>query len=397
MSLTSRLLKLWITGLIAAAALAGGARSAQAYPQFQFSSGTNRCGQCHYSPSGGGLLTSWGRDESGDTLSLGGDGAFLHGLVSPPSWLAVGGDLRYAFLSNDVGSPAGPDVAHFPMQGDLYGRVALGESWSVNVTLGARGIVRPQDGSTAALFTTALDRFMSREHYIMWRPSATGPYARAGRFFAPYGLRFADHVFYVRRYTGFNLYQETYNASGGYVADEWEAHATLFAPVPPGMPDPLAAIGPREYGLAAYGEMRFAKMSALGAQMRIAVGSLQSKYQGGIVGKAWVEQAKLLFLGEANLIRQQFSDASYGQNQLVSYLGLSFFPTRGLVTSIAYERFHENLKVSRTGRNAYDFQVSFFPWAHCEVMFLGRYQVDGAGGADGGSGTLGMLQLHYYL
>ena len=33
---------------------------ASAYPQFQFSSGTNRCSQCHYSPAGGGLLTSWG-------------------------------------------------------------------------------------------------------------------------------------------------------------------------------------------------------------------------------------------------------------------------------------------------------------------------------------------------
>ena len=42
-------------------------RQAAAYPQFQFSSGTTRCGQCHYSPSGGTLITSWGRDESAAT------------------------------------------------------------------------------------------------------------------------------------------------------------------------------------------------------------------------------------------------------------------------------------------------------------------------------------------
>src|SRR5579871_4460969 len=114
-----RLLRFGITALFAAFAFLA-TRQAAAYPQFQFSSGTNRCSQCHYSPSGGGLLTSWGRDESADTISLGGDGAFLHGLVSPPSWLGIGGDFRFAFLTNDVGSPAGPENAAFPMQADIY-------------------------------------------------------------------------------------------------------------------------------------------------------------------------------------------------------------------------------------------------------------------------------------
>src|SRR3954451_5482644 len=101
------------------------AGAAHAYPQFQFSSGTTRCSQCHYSPSGGTLITSWGRDEAGDTISLARDGAFLHGLWTPPSWLALGGDLRLAAIRNDVGGPESPEVAAFPMQFDLYGRVAF--------------------------------------------------------------------------------------------------------------------------------------------------------------------------------------------------------------------------------------------------------------------------------
>src|SRR6266849_3576323 len=99
--MSPRFARFGIASLIAAVVLLGGAREAAAYPQFQFSSGTNRCSQCHYSPSGGGLLTSWGRDESADTISMGGDGAFLHGLVSPPSWLGIGGGFRLAALSND--------------------------------------------------------------------------------------------------------------------------------------------------------------------------------------------------------------------------------------------------------------------------------------------------------
>src|SRR5215510_3775156 len=122
------LIRFGITGLIAAFALLAGTRQAAAYPQFQFSSGTNRCGQCHYSPGGGGLLTSWGRDESGDTISLGGDGAFMHGLVSLPSSLQLGGDFRFALLTNDVANPSGADLAAFPMQLDVYGRIAFGET-----------------------------------------------------------------------------------------------------------------------------------------------------------------------------------------------------------------------------------------------------------------------------
>ncbi len=374
-----------------------GARDAQAYPQFQFSSGTNRCSQCHQSPGGGGLLTSWGRDESGDTISLGGDGAFLHGLVPLPSWLALGGDFRFAVLNNDVGSPDGSETAAFPMQGDLYARVAFGEAWSLNVIGGARGIVRPDDTSPIGRLGTTLDRFMSREHYVMWRPSATGPYARVGRFFAPYGLRFAEHVYYVRRYTGFNLYEETYNASGGYVADDWEAHATVFAPVPTGLPDGLRAIGPREFGATGYGELRLAKIAAVAGQFRVGVGAAESQYQAGVVGKLWVEKGKLLLLGEADLIHKTFLGTSHADNQLVSYTGVNLFPVRSLMLGIAYERFQEDLNVSYTGRNAYDFQLNFFPWAHCEVVFLGRYQLTGGGSLDGGTARLAMLQLHYYL
>ena len=377
--------------------LLAGTREAAAYPQFQFSSGTNRCSQCHYAPAGGGLLTSWGRDESADTISMGGDGAFMNGLMSLPSWLGIGGDLRLAALSNDVGNAQGPENAFFPMQLDLYVRIALGEAWSINVTGGIRGVARPDDGSVGGRLGAAADDLMSREHYVMWRPSATGPYARVGRFFAPYGLRFVEHIYYVRRYTGFNLYEETYNASGGYVSDDWEVHATGFAPVPSGLISPLRAVGPAESGAAGYGEYRIAKMSALAGQFRVGIGSLESRYQVGGIGKLWVEKAKILFLGEADFIHQTFSGVSYSQNQFVSYAGAWFFPVRGLMGGVAYERFQENLAVSTTGRNAYDIQLNFFPWAHCEAVLLGRYQITGSGAIDGGTAQLLMLQLHYYL
>jgi hypothetical protein len=378
-------------------ALLASANEARAYPQFQFSSGTTRCGQCHYSPSGGTLISSWGRDESGDTLSLGGDGSFLHGLWSPPSWLALGADLRLAALSSDVGGADSPETAFFPMQGDIYARLSH-EAFSFNATVGARGVVRPPDSTLAGRSSDVLDRMMSREHYLMWRPSATGPYVRAGRFNAPYGIKFVEHIFFIRRYTGFNLYEETYNLSGGFVNDDWELHATAFTHIPSSLPDFFGAAGAPENGGAVSGEYRINKMAALGLQTRVGIAKEESRYQGGAVGKLWVERARVLFLGEADFIRQQLSGgAATGQNQFVSYLGATYV-IRGLMVGAAYERYQEDLAVSATGRNAYDLEINVLPWAHFEINILGRYQRQGAPGAAGGSpASLGMLQLHYYL
>ena len=394
--------KLLLCLIVATAGTIGFARGAAAYPQFQFSSGTNKCSQCHYSPAGGGLLSSWGRSESGDTISMGGDGGFLHGAVTLPSWIALGLDLRLAGTRTDDGSQQAPRAAWFPMQADAYARFAFTDAFSLYLQGGVRGEVRPASGFSntgAGQINTDLgtvaDRFISREHYLMWRPSATGPYARLGRFYAPYGLRFVEHIYYVRRYTGYQLYNETYNVSGGYVADDWEVHVSAFTPPPTSFPDPLSAVGARESGVAAYFEKRMNDMAALAAQARIGIGSAVSRYQGGLVGKLWIDQAKLLFLGEANFIRQQVSAVAYGQNQFVSYLGVTALPVRGLMPAIAYERFQENLSVAGTGRNSILGQVNVFPWAHCEVVLLFRYEM--VGNASQPANTLGMLQLHYYL
>jgi hypothetical protein len=368
------------------------ARDAAAYPQFQFSSGTQRCAQCHYAPAGYGLLTSWGRDESGDTISRGGDGGFLHGAVTPPSWLAVGGDLRWAFLRNDTKSAGSPEVAGFPMQAELYGRAAFGDSGiSLYVAGGLRGATRA-DETGAVIHSTAM---ISREHYLMWKPSATGAYARAGRFYAPFGLRMAEHIFFVRRYTGFNLYEETYNVSGGYLEEDWEVHATAFMAPPKGFPEIVQSSGIRGSGGAVLAEKRLASMASIGLQGRVTVNSEQRLIQGGALGKVWVDAAKLLFMGELDIHRRDVG--SLPSNQLVAFVGATFFPAKGVMLGLSGERYQEDMRVARTARNAVNLQLQLFPWAHCELLALGRYQMSGSGSADGTGATLALLQFHYYL
>jgi hypothetical protein len=370
-------------------------RPASAYPQFQLSSGTQRCSQCHYSPAGFGLLTNWGRDESADTISMaGGDGGFLHGAWESPSWLALGGDFRGAFVYNTVGGDGSPEGNVFPMQTELYARTAFGESGlSLYVAAGARGATRADPEVPGTGHVVA---FVSREHYLMWKPSATGAYVRAGRFYAPFGLRLAEHIYYVRQFTGFNLFEETYNLSGGYLAEDWEVHATAFTPPPSGFPGPFRSAGPRGSGVAVYGEKRFESMAAVGAQGRFSTGNEQSLMQGGIIGKVWLEQARLLVMAEADFHHRSITGGT-SANQMVGYLGFTFIPIKGVMAALAVERYHEDLRVASLARNAFDVQINLFPWAHFELLLLGRYQLTGGGSTDGAPGTLGMLQLHYYL
>jgi len=55
--------RLTLTAVVFVFALLASSRDAGAYPQFQFSSGTTRCGQCHFSPSGGTPASSRPHDE----------------------------------------------------------------------------------------------------------------------------------------------------------------------------------------------------------------------------------------------------------------------------------------------------------------------------------------------
>jgi hypothetical protein len=144
----------------------GGA--AAAYPQFQLSTGAKRCNQCHYAPAGGGEINPYGRDESADTISTGGNGDFLFGAVKLPKWVMLGGDVRLAGLAADEGATSATEYAAFPMQADLYADFHTGP-WFVQVAAGANDAARA--GQVTQQFTAYLE---SREHWVMYRPKPTG-------------------------------------------------------------------------------------------------------------------------------------------------------------------------------------------------------------------------------
>ncbi len=331
-----RILLAAVAGL---AALALREAPAQAYPQWQLLAGSARCNQCHYAPAGGGLINSYGRDAAGEDLStFGGNGALLHGTLPMPSWLAVGGDGRGAFVANDVQDPDGAKDSFFPMQADLYARFAI--------------------------------------------PGGVSIYATGG-------LRLAEHITYVRRDLGFNQLEESYNLSAGAVYEAWELHATLFGP------DVIRHIGSDEKGLAVYFERRLlADRLALAAQTRIASGPGMTRFIFGGVGKFWVPPARTMLVAEVNAVQMLFdSDALGTRGQLVAAAGAVVTPLRGLLITALGERNQRDLQVRDTATNATTLLLNWFPYAHAEVQMMGRLQFP-SGGA---TAKTFLIQIHYYL
>jgi hypothetical protein len=384
--LLPRLVALFVTALALRAA------PAAAYPQWQLSTGAERCNQCHYDPAGGGLLTTYGRDAAGEELAtFGGNGAFLHGLAALPPWLALGADLRGAFVAQDVQDPSGPTVAVFPMQADAEARLALpGTGLSLSGTVGLRGQVRDPDVLVPDqnYQPVSTSQFISREHYLMYQPEAIGPYVRLGRFFAPFGLRFAEHTLYIRRDLGFDELRETYNLSAGVVRPGWELHVTIFAP------DFVRHIGSDESGAAAYYERRLADgTAAFALQGRVASAPGVTRFIGGAVGKGWVAPLRTLLFAEVDGVNLLFDDPAVGvRRQIVAAAGFTVLPVPSVMGTLMGELDQIDVALPDAW-TAVDALVNWFPYAHFELQAVGRLQHP----TGGDNAKTFFFQLHYFL
>jgi hypothetical protein len=273
------------------------------------------------------------------------------------------------------------------MQGDTYANFFFGD-FSAAVIAGPRAQTRTPRQSFA-------ERMHSREHYVMWRPKNRGPYVRAGRFFAPFGLRQQDHTAFNRRYLGFHSFEETYNVSGGLVENDWEAHVTAFIP-PPGPLYTLFSGGPKQTGVAGLYERRILdRTGAVAGQAKIAFSDFDARYIAGGYAKYYLESPGILFMGELDLTLQTFDAASADSRaQLTGYASASYFPIQGLMVGAAIQRHDTDVSVADTGYDALQLSLQFFPRSHIEVHTFARAEFSG----DYRKGrSLLFLMLHYWL
>ena len=175
-----------------------------------------RCTACHYSASGGGLLTPYGRSLSREEISTfgrrdpaadeeaGAEEAFLFGFgaTGSDSPLQLGVDARPSKLQLEVAGRELPD-RNLLMNLDLQAAWRSG-GWTAYGTAGRR----PGGG------------FVSYEHWIA-RQISDRVSVRGGRFLPAYGVRFADHTALSRRQLGLGEDDQVYGMELGFSSDRW--------------------------------------------------------------------------------------------------------------------------------------------------------------------------------
>lgn len=207
---------------LACASLAGSlllAQAAEAYPQYM-ARGEFNCMDCHYSPTGGGLVNQWGRQSRPVAL---GPNDFMG--ADPDDWwghddasISPGDSSEWSF---DVGGDArllqvfGTTPATIPMLLEVGGVVSHG-------SFQAYGSVAARQGTPGQPVLAH-----SREHWLLYALSDDW-FARAGRFVVPFGLRTPDHTQYVREDFGLAQWGQTYGLELDWVRDDATFSAAAF-------------------------------------------------------------------------------------------------------------------------------------------------------------------------
>lgn len=187
--------------VVVATILAALPQVAHAYPTM-IRHGYTGCGECHQDPSGGGVLTEYGRGQSAILLSAPWaalaheDGEptqfkdFLFGLGELPEALALQFEYRGLLI------PQPGNVRWVGMQADLRGHLELGP---LRAYAGIGGVT---EGAERARITNneTGPNLVSREHWIGVEP-VDDLLVRAGSMNLPFGIRTDEHVLFARSIT----------------------------------------------------------------------------------------------------------------------------------------------------------------------------------------------------
>ena len=144
-----------------------------------------RCSSCHVSPTGGGMRNSFGQNFG---RSLAANEKQISGISSELNEnIRIGGDFRGGAQSISVDGQE--DQFNFDTErASIYLHADL-----VPQTL---NLYIDQQFSPAS---------QNRETWISYKPQLPGLYARAGKFFLPYGFRLQDDTAFIRQVTGINF------------------------------------------------------------------------------------------------------------------------------------------------------------------------------------------------
>ncbi|HEY8278966.1 MAG TPA: hypothetical protein VIH99_05040 [Bdellovibrionota bacterium] len=168
------------------------------------------CNACHVNPSGGGLLTEYGRGMSGEVLSTWhyeNESLFLHGALKPeklPSFLNVGGDVRAVQVHRE--SRQVREGRYILMQTALEGAATVGPVSAV-----------------ASYFAPDRKNHVHGElgRFYLLGNVTDAFQLKAGRFLPAFGIADPHHILSTRQSLGFGYGSNRDAAEAHYSGEQW--------------------------------------------------------------------------------------------------------------------------------------------------------------------------------
>jgi hypothetical protein len=386
---------LLLTGTLAAALVSG---EAQAYP-WMIRHGYANCAACHVDPSGGGLLSQYGRAQSELLLStqfgkrakdqeVSPYTAFALGFVPLPDWLNLGLSFRGARLSTKAGEVS--DSRWLQMVTDLRGALSVGPLRAG----GSIGYLH-QRGLPAALTTKEQDNVVSREHWVGLADPDETLLFRVGRVNLPFGLRNVEHTTWVREQTRTDINEDQqHGVALAFNSEKVRAEVMAIAG--------NLQLSPSDYherGYSGYAEWSLNEKAAVGVSSLITRARYDATTQQpyfvrqahGLFGR-WSPFHHLVLLGEADLLAQH----SQGEDTSTGYTGLLQADVeliQGVHVMLAGETLRQGGATSLGGWVTLDWFIG--PHAELRLDFNPRRR--GVAGGEPLNVTMLLAQLHLTL
>jgi hypothetical protein len=392
-----------LLGLIAFAVLTLAASRADAYPWMIRHEYTG-CAICHGDPTGGGVLTAYGRaqgdlllrtrystpkpgEEAGEPSSTAG---FLWGAFEPPEWLLAGGSVRTATLVTKVLKPDQEAKARFIlMQADL--RAIIRPSF---FRAGASIGFAYEGGFPAAVTSGDKSNLVSREHWAGVAFKDDEFLIRAGRMNLPFGIRNVDHTLWVRRSTrtDINTAQQhglAFSYNGETLRGEVMGILGNFQINPDAYRD-RGAVGYLEYTLSPHYTVGVNGLFT-SALLDTATGTTRKRGSAGIFGRG-SPTLPLVLMAEADAL----FDAQAGASMTLGVVGMlqaDYEPKQGIHILGTGE-----LRVDPVGVSAGGWLgAAWFFLPHADMRIDGIVQSVASSGGPSTLITSFLGQLHFYL
>ncbi len=352
-------------------------RQAHAYPDMIRHNYVN-CNACHVSPTGGGLLTPYGRGLSKEVLSTWSterEPEFLHGALPAdvlPEWLLLGGDVRGIQTHRE--SPDQKTGKAFLMESTIDLGFVF-KKWTAVLSVGEAD---PQTNNI---------REVGTHYYLMWTPLDELS-VRAGRFIPVFGLNTPYHTMPTRQNLGFGPGTERDAVESVWSGEQWNIAGSVSRT--PAGPTPSAD---RETLLTGQINRSFLGSYRVGVSYMNGKTQQVSREAYGIHGLLGISE-KWAYLTEFDLQRLQ-PQGRESVRGLFHFSQLIYEITKGFSVYVLEDYSKSNLNSSDSLINSVGPGLRFFPRPHFDfdLIFLKRRTAVVADRYD----DYAWLMAHYYF